>query len=185
MRSYGHLTLSCIHETHESKHFWYLFSNKMAFSLAASSTPPTNYIGTVLFISYIVAALELTNFIVTHLFSLYESRTSRLPLSKQPEISHIIIFSSLAALSFAVLSNHMLSFLIQSYTGWCESNGYGLAIAIRDIMPKLWAWMTDSMLFTTFAHDLVGRANGEEWIWAGMALAGTMAWGNWMATSGN
>ena len=156
----------------------------MAFSLADFSTPPTNYIGAFMFIAYIVAALELTNFIISHLFPLYESRTSKLPTAQRPDPVLIIFFSSLAALSFAVLSYHMLSFLVESYTTWCYSKELDPTLDIGTLMPKLGAWMIDSMLFTTFAQDLVGRGKSKAWLWTGMALATMMAWGQWMGRHG-
>ncbi|KAI9685300.1 MAG: hypothetical protein M1822_004673 [Bathelium mastoideum] len=161
----------------------------MASTLAAYSIPPINYIGTVLFIAYIVAALELTNHLTTHIFALYESRSKpSVPTSQRPPPAYILLFASLAALSFAVLSYHMVSFLAQEYSAWCAANGLARGMAPRDLMPKLWAWMTDSTLFATFARELVGGGResrgGREWAWTGMAVAGWMALGQWMGKHG-
>ncbi|KAF2237506.1 hypothetical protein EV356DRAFT_511625 [Viridothelium virens] len=180
-----------------------------SFSLADISNPPHNYTGTLLFIAYIVAALELSQHLTTRLLFLHESRTSRLPASQRPSPAHLLLFSSLAALSFAVLSFHMLSFLLASYSAWCVANGFPRVFAMRELMPRLWSWMTESALFTTFARDLVGVGAGgtagwreeeggwvevrreqeqergqQVWVWTGMVVAGMMVGGQWMARKG-
>jgi hypothetical protein len=153
----------------------------MAYAATEYFWPPYNYIGTFLFISYIVAALELINFLIPHIFTLHE-QASRKPLTQRPRFNHILCFSILAALSFSVLSYNMLAFLFQSYSTWCKTNGYVLAFQIRDISPKLWAWMTDSTLFSDFAQDLA--KNSQTWTPVGMALVGTMLLSQYMGIQG-
>ncbi|KAL9096378.1 MAG: hypothetical protein Q9165_001375 [Trypethelium subeluteriae] len=179
-----------------------------SFSLTEISNPPYNYTGTLLFIAYIVAALELTQHLTTRLLFLHESRTSRLlPVSQRPSPAHLLLFASLAALSFAVLAFHMLSFLLGSYAAWCGANAVSRGFALRELMPRMWAWMTESTLFTTFARDLVGASVGvgtgvgwqeeedwwvetrreqkpQTWVWTGMVVAGMMVGGQWMARKG-
>ncbi|KAI9708496.1 MAG: hypothetical protein M1820_003957 [Bogoriella megaspora] len=145
--------------------------------LSTYSNPPKNYVGTFLFISYIVSALELTSLLTGQLFMIYEKWTSKQPQSLHPSPQHILLFASLAVLSFSLLSYNMLAVLFTSYINWCDRTGVKAGFAFSeissDLMPKLWAWTTGSTLFEDFARDLV--ADGREgWFWTGSALAFTL-----------
>lgn len=86
-------------------------------SLSDIASPPTNYIGTALFIGYIAAALALTFILILDLFRQYRDNAT-IPVkspSTDAQTSRIFTFVALAALSFTLLSCTMSNVLIQSY----------------------------------------------------------------------
>lgn len=132
--------------------------------------PPTNYIGTALFLSYIAAALVLTSFI---LFSeiLPRWRTANTKLKQA-----IRLLAVLALLSFSLLSYNMISFLVQSFFGHLGTTGHEFSIR------ELWPWMLNSNLFTTFAKYLL--VNRGVTIWSRQALVMTVIEGAEMSFLG-
>lgn len=142
------------------------------------SSPPTNYIGTAIFLSYIFAALY---FVSDTLWSL----SKQMPFRRNNRNRGIpVLLASriaFAILTFALLSYNMLSFLIESYKHWIAEN-----MAFPDSVSHLHLgkWMLQSCLFDDFAHDLVG--NGQDWtaIWTILSLLWTGAINVWMALAG-
>ncbi|KAI4924278.1 uncharacterized protein J4E92_007359 [Alternaria infectoria] len=90
------------------------------------ATPPNSYIGTTIFLSYIVAALYATIKLSYSLYSQYSaifnssspSKDEKLNAAKAARARHIKIYAFLASISFATLSYHMLMFLIMHYLEW-------------------------------------------------------------------
>src|SRR5690242_20962382 len=94
--------------------------------LAQYTTPPNNYIGSALFLSYIVAALCLTSAIGHSLYTQYAAAFVSNPSSppskfkqngagrvetRNARARHIKIYTALALISFISISWHMLGFL--------------------------------------------------------------------------
>ncbi|KAF2998552.1 hypothetical protein E8E13_005404 [Curvularia kusanoi] len=164
--------------------------------LAQYTTPPNNYIGSTLFLSYIVVALYLT---LTISYSLYTQFTSLFrsspasPFSKssqngadQPSIRnararHIKIYGALALLSFGSISYHMLGFLITSFLDWHGSTSPRNVLAVlssSNAVSQLKAWMLQTGLFNNFAAELV--ADPQSAVWAQLAVLSSWGWNLWM-----
>lgn len=159
------------------------------------TTPPSNYIGTTLFLSYIVAALLLTSTISYSLYSQYtiitfsKDPSSRVRNSRQDvkgrldaaRAQQIIIFAILALISFTSISYHMLGFLITSFLDW--NNGSTtrnvLSVLSSDAVRR---WMLETSLFNDFALELVGDA--ESVLWTQLAIVATWLWNLWIAGKG-
>ncbi|KAH6629171.1 hypothetical protein C7974DRAFT_412990 [Boeremia exigua] len=162
-------------------------------SITRYTTPPNNYIGSTLFISYIVAALYLTATISYSLYTKYtnvfHSGSSSSPSNskqkateavKNARARHIKIYTALALISFTSISWHMLSFLITSFLDWNNYLPRNIFTALSDHAPqKLKTWMLETSLFNSFAVQLV--ADGESAIWTQLALLATWAWNLWLA----
>lgn len=85
-------------------------------------TPPTNYVGTTLFLSYITAALALTAFI------LIKDIVLRWRSRKNNWTPNARLWLGLAAMSFTVLSFNMISFLYQSLTHYLDTTRQSVSV---------------------------------------------------------
>lgn len=162
-------------------------------SLAAYATPPNNYVGTTLFLSYIALALYATLSIIFSLYAQYQDvyhssppkndasqpkgDSTAIAAAKAARARHIKIYAFLASISFATLSYHMLFFLITHYQTW--SGNTSLATISGD---KLIQWMLQSSLFKDFADELV--SNAQNTMWTQLAILATWFWNIWMARTG-
>ena len=145
------------------------------------ANPPFNYLGTTLFLSYILLALYFTSSISLALYGQYKRISSaKVPQDvKNARVRHIKIYAFLASASFAVLSYNMLNFLITSLTMWARAKNL-LGMRINGL--GLGGWMLETSLFESFAHELVGKRPSA--VWTQMALLGTWFWNVWMAYKG-
>ena len=158
-------------------------------SLTLYANPPTNILGTTLFLSYILLALYCTFGITTSLYAKY--RAAKPNLSPQ-NASHIRTLTLFAAASFASLSWHMLKFLLISYARWNMNRNFFGATAVTGqergnggLVGSVWVWdwMLSSTLFESFAKELVDDAPSS--LLTQMALLGTWFWGVWIAGTAN
>ncbi|KAL1801339.1 hypothetical protein ACET3X_001681 [Alternaria dauci] len=152
-------------------------------ALAYYATPPNSYIGTAIFLSYIVAALYAT---VTITYSLYSQYTiifnasstadnGKLDTAKATRARHIKIYAFIASISFATLSYHMLMFLITHYLEWSGDQSRSFS---NVSLEKLKRWMLGSTLFQDFAQDLVKDAPNA--VWTQAAILATWFWNIYM-----
>lgn len=145
------------------------------------ANPPFNYLGTALFLSYILLALYFTFSISLALYRQYK----RIPSAKVSQdvkdarVRHVKIYAFLASISFAVLSYNMLSFLITSLTMWARAKNL-LGMRVEGL--GLGRWMLETGLFGSFAEELVGKKSSA--VWTQGALLGTWFWNAWMAYKG-
>lgn len=164
------------------------------------ATPPNNYIGATIFLSYIVAALYATFAITWSLFSQYTSifnastskKDEKLDVARTARARHIKIYAFLASLSFASISYHMLMFLITQYLEWSGTKTRSLSDVNIDQFKR---WMLGSPLFQDFAQDLVKTAPNAVWTQASIlaiwfwtiyvAQKGEMNHMTWASTSAN
>ncbi|KZM20649.1 uncharacterized protein EKO05_0010605 [Ascochyta rabiei] len=167
-------------------------------SLIRYTTPPNNYIGSALFLSYIIAALCLTSTIGYSLYTQYTNVFHSHPSSppskfrqngagkvetRSARARHIKIYTILALVSFASISWHMLGFLITSFLDWNNSSTRSIvAVLGNNAFDKLRRWMLETGLFNDFAVQLVG--DGESAVWAQLAILATWFWNLWMAGKG-
>lgn len=128
----------------------------------AWTTPPTNYIGTAFFLSYITAALYLTWFII---FKDIRPRWS----SKQSDSRSIRSLLVLGVLSFSALSANMMLFLVDSFTSYVEGEGLKLSV------PLLWPWMLETSLFFNFTRALLKDSSVMYWTQQALTTASLMA----------
>jgi hypothetical protein len=107
-------------------------------SLFTTDDHAQNVAGAVLFIFYIFAALVLTGWIFLDLYQV----SSQPPLrSNWKHRQRVNAFSSLAALSFATISYHMLSFLITSYSEWALARGCSLPLGVsKNDLNQFYLW---------------------------------------------
>jgi hypothetical protein len=161
----------------------------MPFPLLEYATPPTNYIGTTLFLSYIFLALYATLSICYTLYAQYTSifhpvspppnNHESLQAARTARARHIKIYAFLASLSFAALSYHMLMFLVGNYLEWSGS-GEGLGEEVG--VGSLCKWMLNSTLFQDFARELV--RDRQSALWTQVAVLGTWFWNVWVGRKG-
>ncbi|RYO41108.1 hypothetical protein AA0111_g1035 [Alternaria arborescens] len=148
-------------------------------ALAYYATPPNSYIGTTIFLSYIVAALYATIKIIYSLYSQYTvifhasstANDEKLGAAKAARARHIKIYAFVASISFATLSYHMLMFLITHYLEWSGDKSRSLS---NVSVEKLKRWMLESTLFQDFAQDLVKDAPNA--VWTQAAILATWFW---------
>jgi hypothetical protein len=152
--------------------------------LAQYVTPPTNYIGTTIFLSYIALALYATTSISFSLYAQYDS-IFHAPSKNEDEsrkrariarARHIKIYAILASISFATLSYHMLFFLITHYEQWSSDTLSATS------GKKLKEWMLGSTLFQDFAMELVESKRNA--VWTQIAILATWFWNIWMGRKG-
>lgn len=156
-------------------------------SLVYYATPPNSYIGSAIFLSYIVAALYATFHIILSLYTRYNaiyhsgkpSKDANLEAYKAARVRHIKIYAFLASISFATLSYHMLFFLITHYLNWTGDKHQSLSAVT---VSKLKNWMLQSSLFQDFASELV-QSKGNAAV-TQLAILGTWYWNIWMAAKG-
>ncbi|KAF2849551.1 hypothetical protein T440DRAFT_129754 [Plenodomus tracheiphilus IPT5] len=153
-------------------------------ALAYYSTPPNSYIGTTIFLSYIVAALYATITITISLYGRYNTLPNTYATPKNPGLNaaknarkrHVKIYAFLASISFATLSYNMLMFLITHYLSWSGDQNPSVT---KVTVSRLKSWMLDSPLFQDFAQDLVKDAPSA--VWTQSAIVATWFWNIWMA----
>lgn len=157
--------------------------------LGELANPPTNVLGTALFLSYIAVALYCSASSTLSLYNKYATISSGKPGKnkgdeaaeqvKNTRKRHIKIYAFLASISFAMLLFNILSFLIKSFVRWSRS---------RDLEPthvtvaRLQNWMLESSLFESFANELV--RDGPSMVWTQAAILATWFWNIWMAAKG-
>ncbi|KAI8931652.1 hypothetical protein NX059_011301 [Plenodomus lindquistii] len=156
-------------------------------TLTYYATPPNSYVGTTIFLSYIVAALYATTAITISLYSQYITLpdtnatpdNTGLNAAKNARKRHIGIYAFLASISFATLSYNMLMFLITHYLSWGGDQSRSITnVSIQNLKN----WMLDSSLFQDFAQDLVKDAPSA--VWTQIAIVATWFWNIWMAQKG-
>ncbi|KAF1828548.1 hypothetical protein BDW02DRAFT_224142 [Decorospora gaudefroyi] len=173
---------SPIHESPSYTHNTYTMATAIYNTLAHYATPPHNYIGTTIFLSYILVALYAT---LTLTYSLRKQYTT-VSISHLPAISHnekarlaqtryyIKIYVFLASISFASLSYYMPMFLVTQFLEWKRHDTNS---------GRTWEgvkrWMLDSSLFQDFAKDLVRDAPNA--VCTQSAILATWFWNIWMA----
>lgn len=151
----------------------------MATAATSSPPPSTNVLGALTFTLYVLSALVLTTYISISLSSVKHAR--------------IQLFTTLATISFATLSYHMLHFLINSYRAWAlqqphpitlPQGGNGLGEIVADAWSKVdvWQWLKDSTLFEDFAHEALG-SRARSW-WTVIALCASIHWAVSMSIDG-
>lgn len=167
-------------------------------ALTQYTTPPNNYIGSALFLSYIVVALYLITSISYSLCTQYASGFHSHPSSppskfrqndagkvetRNARARHIKIYLALALISFISISWNMLGFLITSFLDWSSSPRRDL-LAAKSHQPfqMLKQWMLQTGLFNDFALQLV--ADGESAVWAQLDILATWGWNLWLAYKG-
>lgn len=167
-------------------------------ALTKYTTPPRNYIGSILFLSYIVVALCLTSIISYSLYaqytSLFYSHRSSPPSrfrqngagrveTRNARARHIKLYTTLALISFTSTSWHMLGFLITSFLDWNGDSTRNVLVALsNNAWPNLKHWMLETGLFNDFALQLV--SDGESAVWAQLAILATWGWNLWLAYKG-
>lgn len=131
------------------------------------SPKSTNAKGAVIFLSYIFFALWMTSHILFIISLRARDWWRRLPPYNRRVIP---LFGALSLISFASLSWHMLSFLIDHYRLW------EAAADTQDIQATLptniWRWMKSSSLFVDFARSLF-MTRASSW-WSRQALGATL-----------
>ncbi|USP79598.1 hypothetical protein yc1106_06872 [Curvularia clavata] len=143
------------------------------------TTPPNNYVGATVFLSYIVAALYVSFTITWSLYSQYTSifnapaskKDEKLDAARTARARHIKIYAFLASLSFASISYHMLMFLVTHYLEWSGNKTQGLSDVKIEQFKR---WMLESTLFQDFAQDLVKNAPNA--VWTQTAILATWFW---------
>ncbi|EXJ64125.1 hypothetical protein A1O7_00461 [Cladophialophora yegresii CBS 114405] len=147
-----------------------------------------NVVGALIFYAYIAGALALTGLICRDLMIMYNrfSGQKRKDVqvlrkdcgrAKRGTQSRVSILAALSALSFAVLSYHMLNFLIQSYQSWAPSE------SLSDVsFPKIWKWSVHSRLFRDFAEAIIN--DPHRFWWTNLALTYSLGWNVYMSIEG-
>ena len=166
---------------------------------SASVSSEYNLAGALIFTVYVVSALFFTGVIIAMLLyspqSAHGSSSSSSPKTRD-RLSHgkrLQIFASLSVLSFAILSYHMMDFLIVSYKAWALERdtevpqrlfGHDGLIDLRQGITRvyIWQWLTSSTLFQDFAEIICG-SSARYW-WTQQALLTTMIWVFFMSIEG-
>jgi hypothetical protein len=148
-------------------------------ALTRYANPPSNVLGTTLFLSYITLAIYFTSDVLFALY--YESTKAHAPRSHNDR-RKLKILSTLAIVSFAALSLHMLKFLINSFLTWNMSKIMFKPDEHLTLFESVWHWMLGTNLFENFAKEMVGAASST--VWAQIALLGTWFWNVWIAERG-
>lgn len=146
------------------------------------ANPSRNYIGALLFWSYILLALLFTTLILLNILSLSQSQI----LARNKKST--IYFSILAILSFATLSYNMLHVLFQSYISWTITLSTPYPTTLPEIFGAnrvplhMWQWSTSTSLFQDFAEAIVESPARRAWTIA--SLQTTLLTSVYMATEG-
>ena len=170
----------------------------MVASASASIPSGNNRAGAVIFILYVISALFFTGVIVGTLYSPLSAHGSSklLVVKRQQKFSRkssVQIYTNLSLLSFAVLSYHMLSFLVISYKTWASARnipipqsffGHEGLFDLQNgaINIQVWQWLTSSTLFQDFAETICD--DSARYWWTQQALLTTMAWSFFMSVEG-
>jgi hypothetical protein len=124
-----------------------------------------NYFGATVFWLYIAAALYFSTIIIITIIRVGPSKGGNGSRRKQDTL----IFSILAAISFATLSTNMLNVLIQSYQSW--SADHKVSATWNPI--QVWTWSITSTLFQDFGEAIV--ASPARYLWVQTALLATLS----------
>jgi hypothetical protein len=161
-------------------------ANRIFDSLSQYATPPNNYIGTTLFLSYIALAFYATNSITLSLYAQYtaifharttdKDKNDSRTVARLARARHIKIYAFMASISFATLSYHMLFFLITHYEQWSNE-----ALSATSA-ERLKRWMFESTLFQDFATELVETKRNA--VWTQIAILATWFWNIWIGRKG-
>lgn len=156
------------HKAHDREYT--LFERKMPLD---NDSVATNLAGSIIFWSYIVAALAATARALVYI------RKDAVIAPSSPAISRARrVFSWLALCSFTCLSYHMMNVLILSYSQWSVARhlriptcliGHGCLLGKSGTSLDLWQWSTTSTLFQDFGDALV--LNNARWAWSSASLA--------------
>ena len=128
-----------------------------------------NYLGAAIFWLYILAALLLSGVVIHTVITLPASGNTKAS-------SHwidVLIFGSLACVSFATLSYNMLTVLIQSFSTLSQRPVSLELLQLPDTWNDIWTWSTESALFQDFGAAIV--ASGARQYWTQAALVATMS----------
>ena len=156
-----------------------------------SSEDGDNVSGALMFFAYIVAALFLTALVCRDLLNEYRPTRERQSAQAKDKVGkngkvntehdiqfQVSILAALSALSFAILSYHMLSFLVQSYQSWAPSD------SLRNVSPsRIWQWSIGSTLFQDFAEVI--NDDPDRFWWTNLALTYSLGWNIYMTVEGN
>ena len=160
--------------------------------IRVSSTTPrraqveevSNTLGALIFVAYVAAAFFISAFIARDLINAYVYLPRRLR-ERKGLFKEVQIFTTLAILSFSVLSYHMLDYLIESYSSWAiekrialPQQVYGKTSVFGPYDQRtplyIWTWLRTSTLFTNFARTICSPQ--EHACWTSQALFMTMSW---------
>lgn len=131
--------------------------------LVLYTNPPRNYVGTTIFLLYIIAALTLTAYLVWDVVK--DQRIKRYNTSRGV---NLCLLSSL--LIFLVSSFNMITFLYHHFVIWYQQSNIHSSDP-RYLHPGLpWRWMLESTFFMDFGDQLV--EDGFAWWWTLVALEG-------------
>lgn len=133
-----------------------------------------NILGATVFWLYIAAALYFTYQTITTIVNIKPAQDEKDDRRKED----VVIFSSLATISFGTLSKNMLDVLIHSYRIWSERHGLTASLS----PAQVWRWSITSTLFQDFGEALV--ATQERYLWVQSALFVTMSVCIFMALAG-
>jgi hypothetical protein len=154
-------------------------------ALDAYTSPPTNYLGATLFLSYIASALYLSTTITLDLWKQYNatlaapSKDATVSTNRAARTRHVKIYAFLASISFATLSYHMLSFLLASFAAWDGTARFEWQRASAGALGR---WMLETALFEDFAKELV--VDGASAICTQASVLVIWFWGIWVAQKG-
>ncbi|KAI7504470.1 hypothetical protein KC367_g1040 [Hortaea werneckii] len=143
---------------------------------------PTNYLGAVIFWSYILAALAFSGIAIHSIVNIKPTTTRpRNHDDSKQDAQSLRLFTLLAALSFATLSGNMLHVLIHSFQHWHSALPSPLPHSHPPGQPAppttwpslIWHWSTTSALFQDFAHAILATPARRIWTFGelGMAMA--------------
>lgn len=168
-----------------------------------------NVLGAVVFFSYIVAALLLTGILCIDVQKAFSNRVLSTVQRQQRQTPRQVkeagpdrkastsLLAALATLSFAVLSYHMLNFLILSYQSWSSSapilpatlpatpqvTWHAFHSALGNLSSgNIWTWAVESTLFRDFA-EVICNDSHRFW-WTQAALVYSYTWNVYMSIEG-
>jgi hypothetical protein len=124
-----------------------------------------NYFGVTIFWLYIMAALYFSTTLVFTIVTIEPPKGK----TREGRNRDVLVFGTLAFISFATLSVDMLNVLIQSYRSW--SDRYG--VRPRMDLAQIWGWSITSTLFRDFGEAIV--ADHARYLWAQTALLSTFS----------
>ena len=146
-----------------------------------------NITGALTFYAYIAAALFLSGLICKDLVTEYFSRpreqrtqsgqVERKNGKKRDAHTQISTLAALSSISFAVLSYHMLSFLVDSFQVWACSN---LLSTVSFL--SIWNWSINSRLFRDFGEVICNQP--RRFWWTQLTLAYSLGWNVYMTIEG-
>lgn len=131
------------------------------------STPPTNYVGTFIFLSYFAVAVYLILLVVNHnirplLVTALQDQHRGLGSEVRRSLAFVLA-------GFAITSLNMINVLHQSYA--THRAGTGSTTSLESI----WSWMLETSLFRDFASDLMGGDDVAFWTRLSLAASAVMA----------